>query len=173
MKESFFYKNYFSYLNLGLANESTKSLIKIQLAFLSNRDVKVVRSLVDEINAKFNKNLIQLVFLSRSASSSFTETSSFNFLLISKNRLAVFLFFDLLFKLNILFSVISVKSNLNLFSVNFFKAFSANKLALSSKENFISEFSKSFLFFLKKIELTNSIKFLKLLKVLTDKKLQN
>lgn len=171
MKESYFYKNYFNLLNSNtyLGALPKNSLINIKLSFSSNKDVKVARLLVDEINGKFNKKLIILTFLANSAFSFSDNTSSFNFVLSSKNNLAILLFFDLLFKLNIFFSIVSFDSNLNFFSVNFFKAFEKNKLALSfSKENFIKNFSQSFLFYIKKIEFYNSIRFLKLLKHLNS-----
>lgn len=171
MKESYFYKNYFNSLNLSTCFDTVKenSLINIKLSFSSTKDVKIARLLIDEINSKFNKKLILLTFLSNSSSSFSEDTSSFNFVLISKNKLAIFLFFDLLFKLNVVFLIISSDSALNFLSVNFFKAFEKNKLALDfSKENFIKNFSQSFIFYLKKIEFYNSIRFLKLLKHLNS-----
>jgi len=167
MKNSFYLKKYLSFLKFNSDGLSYKSeFIEIQFAFSSFREIEVIRDLIAEINKKFNKNIIVFNFLSNSSFSS-NNLSSFNFLLFTKSKPAFFIFLNLLFRLNVQFSIISINSSVDLFSVNFFKSVLNNKLFLnSSKDLLIANFSKTFLFFLKKIELFNSIRFLKLLKVL-------
>jgi len=159
MRESYFQKKHFNLISKG------DDVIKVQLLFSSNNDVRVVRRVVAEVNESFDKKILLFNFLTRSVTSSVFNSSSFNFVLITKSKLALFLLFSLLFRLNISFSVISYSLKEKLFSVNFFKAFIENKLVLeSSKLQFINNFSEKLLFFFKKIEFYNLIRFLKLLK---------
>lgn len=169
MKNSLFFKKYFSFLKFDSSSSllfSKNDFIEIQFAFSSFREVEIVRDLLVELNKKFGKNILVFNFLSNSSFSS-NNLSSFNFLLFTKSKSAFFIFLNLLFKLNIQFLIISVNSNIELFSISFFKSLINNKLFLdSSKDILVSNFSKTFLLFLKKIEFFNSIRFLKLLKVL-------
>jgi hypothetical protein len=183
IKSSSYLKKYFKQHGISTSQTSLEdsSSFVVQLAFSSNKDALVVRSLVNAINQFSQKgSLINFSFFNQGSLINGTGFSSFNYLVFSKNELILFALIEQMSRLGLSFSILSnqnfltsyknnflFKTQNQFFSLKLFKAFENNKLILSAF--FLKELGVRFLVFLKKIEYFNTIRILKLANFLTQK----
>ena len=176
IKSSAYLKKYFRQHGVLSAQTLVKdsSSFVIQLAFSSNKDATTVRSLVNAINQMSKTGIIvNFSFFNQGSLLDNTGSSSFSYVLFSRNELVLFNLIEQMARLGLGFSILSnqkfsikeeggrfVKNQNQFFSLQVFKAFENNKLIVSSL--LFKELSVKFLVFFKKMQYFNTIRILKL-----------